>query len=70
MMQPFLVKRIGKRPDHVLLSGQLGKGSGAPFAGKDLGLGHDIGEVICKEYCRQESLTTFCAKSKNGASRQ
>lgn len=42
MMQPFLFKRVGKRPDHVILSGQFRKDLGAPFAGKDLSLGHDI----------------------------
>ena len=41
MMQPLLFKRVGKRPDHVILSDQLGKALRAPFAGENLSLGHE-----------------------------
>ena len=73
MVQPFLFKRVGKRPDHMILSGQLGKDPGAPFAGKDLSLRHDIEEVMAErryreDYCRlAENLNSFCGQSKGRA---
>ena len=42
MMQPFLIKGVGKRPDHVILSGQINEALGTPFAGENLSLRHDI----------------------------
>src|SRR6185437_2790700 len=42
MMQALLFKCIGKRPDHMILSGQFRKVLWPPFAGENLSLGHNI----------------------------
>jgi hypothetical protein len=40
-MQALLFKRIAKRSDHMILSGEFGEALWPPLSGENLSLGHD-----------------------------